>query len=127
MSGKWIVVIGALLSALAIVSGAFGAHALKAVLTERTQGWYDTAVTYHTQQALAVLACGVVMTVAGGNSWLSAACLLLLAGIFLFSGSLYLMTFTGWTRLGMVTPIGGLLLILGWLCFALGALRLPAQ
>ena len=124
MSGKWVMVIGAVLGALAVMSGAFGAHALKSVLTERTQGWYDTAVSYHAQHALALIVSGVMIRISGGNGWLSVAAITLLAGLLVFSGSLYLMAFTGWTRLGMVTPVGGLLLIVGWLSLAVGALRM---
>ena len=124
MSGKWVMVIGAVLGALAVMSGAFGAHALKSVLTERTQGWYDTAVSYHAQHALALIVSGVMIRISGGSGWLSAAAVALLIGLLVFSGSLYLMAFTGWTRLGMITPVGGLLLIIGWLSLAVGALRM---
>ena len=124
MSGKWVLVIGAVLGALAVMSGAFGAHALKSVLTDRTQGWYDTAVSYHAQHALALIVCGAMIRISGGNSWLSVAAVAMLAGLLIFSGSLYLMAFTGWTQLGMLTPVGGLLLIIGWLSLAAGALRM---
>jgi len=101
---KWILVCGGLLGAAAVMSGAFGAHALQGVLSERARGWFDGFSTNQT------------------GTLIAAGCFLL--GILLFSGSLYLMAFTGWTKLGMITPIGGVFLIAGWLAFALSAARL---
>ena len=124
MSGRILLIAGAVLGALAVMSGAFGAHALKSVLDERATGWYDTAVTYHARHALAVVACGILMLAVGSNGWLQSAGVALIIGIVVFSGSLYLMAFTGVTTLGMITPIGGLALIIGWLTLAIGAVRL---
>ena len=127
---KWMLISGAVLGALAVASGAFGAHALQGVLSERARGWYDTAVTYHAGHALALLACGLLAAHVGtdgpGSGTLRLAAGAFLGGVAVFSGSLYLMAFTGWTRLGMITPIGGALLIAGWLALAVAAARLPA-
>ena len=119
---------GAALGALAVASGAFGAHALEGVLDERARGWYDTAVTYHAGHALALVACGLLALHVGraGSRALAVAGVAFAAGIALFSGSLYLMAFTGWTRLGMITPLGGVALIAGWIAFAVAAARLPS-
>lgn len=127
MNGRLVLASGALLAALAVATGAFGAHALRGVLDARASGWYETAVYYHAGQALGVVACGLLMLSVGSNRWLSTAGLALIAGIVVFSGSLYLMAFTGLTQLGMITPIGGLLLIIGWLCLAAGSLRLTSD
>ena len=77
---QWILVSGAILGALAVGTGAFGAHALQGVLDERARGWYDTAVTYHAGHALALVGCGLAALFAttltgSGNagSWLNAA------------------------------------------------------
>lgn len=128
---QWILVSGAILGAMAVGTGAFGAHALQGVLDDRARGWYDTAVTYHAGHALALLACGLcalfAASMAGsGNatSWLNASGICFILGIAVFSGSLYTMAFTGITRLGMITPIGGLFLIIAWLCLAIGASKL---
>ncbi|MFK7997250.1 MAG: DUF423 domain-containing protein [Granulosicoccus sp.] len=128
---QWILISGALLGALAVATGAFGAHALQGVLDERARGWYDTAVTYHAGHALAIVACGLAALYAGsltdpGNAsrWLNASAICFILGVVVFSGSLYTMAFTGITRLGMITPIGGLLLIIAWLCLAVGASKL---
>ena len=124
---KWMLVAGALLGATAVMSGAFGAHALQAILNAKAQGWYDTAVTYHAGHALALLCCGLLSLHIGSNPgrrWLNAAGVCFLLGILVFSGTLYTMAFTGITTLGMITPIGGLFLIIAWLCLSIGATRL---
>ena len=124
---KWMLIAGAVLGALGVAAGAFGAHALEGVLSERARGWYDTAVTYHGRHALALLACGLLSLHAGGSGGgaTGVAAVAFTGGVVLFSGSLYLMAFTGWTRLGMVVPLGGALLIVGWVALAIAALRLP--
>ena len=120
---RFLLVSSAILGALAVLSGAFGAHALDGAFSERAQGWYDTAVTYHARHALALLGCGLLAATGHREPalWISGACLL--AGTLVFSGSLYSMAFTGATWLGAVTPIGGLLLIIGWLTLAVSAWR----
>ena len=124
---KSILVVGALLGATAVMSGAFGAHALQSVLSEKAAGWYDTAVTYHSTHALALLAAGLVSLHTAndpGTKWLKISAWCFGLGVLVFSGSLYVMAFTGITKLGMITPIGGALLIIGWLSLAWGASRL---
>ena len=124
---KWMLVAGALLGATAVMSGAFGAHALKGMLNVKAQGWYNTAVTYHAGHALALTMCGLLSLHLGsrpGNGWLKVAAGCFLTGVIVFSGTLYAMAFTGFTQLGMVTPIGGLFLIIAWLCLAVSATRL---
>ncbi len=124
---KWMLVAGALLGATAVMSGAFGAHALQATLNTKALGWYDTAVTYHAGHALALLCCGLLSLHIGpnpGRGWLNVAGACFLAGIMVFSGTLYAMAFTGITKLGMITPIGGLFLIIAWLSLAISATRL---
>ena len=108
--------IGAVLGALGILAGAFGAHALKIFLAEQgmTAAW-DTAVLFHLLHAVLITALGWT---AGPVSWssrtgLTAAAWIL--GTILFSGSLYLLAAGGPRLLGPVTPIGGLLLLTGWI------------
>ncbi len=103
--------------------GAFGAHALQGTLPARAQGWYATAVDYQGLHALALVLCGVLGLVREPARALSFAAPALLAGTLVFSGTLYLMAFTGLTWLGAVTPIGGVLLILGWSALALAGWR----
>jgi uncharacterized membrane protein YgdD (TMEM256/DUF423 family) len=113
---KTLAVAGALI-ALATVLGAFGAHALKAHLSQDKLLVYETAVRYHFLHALGLLAIGVLLRSVDGEllRWSAA---LVLVGILLFSGSLYLLTFGAPRFVGIVTPIGGLALIAGWILFA---------
>jgi len=105
-----------------VAAGAFGAHALKARLDPEALAIFDTAARYQLLHALALL----------GSAWVAqqwpgraarASGILFSAGILLFSGSLYALSLTGIRGLGAITPIGGLLLILGWLALILSGLR----
>ena len=118
------------LLALATACGAFGAHALKGQLpAERLQVW-DTAVRYHYFQALGLIGVGLTLRVTEGGAAvlraagaLSAAAMLLVSGIILFSGSLYALALGAPRALGMLTPLGGLAWIAAWLLFAWGVWR----
>ena len=120
-SGRALALAGLLL-ALATAGGAFGTHALKGQLApERLQLW-ETAVRYHFFQALGLL--GVGLTQRGIDAGaLRVAAALMAAGIVLFSGSLYALALGAPRPLGLLTPLGGLCLIGGWLLFAWGAWR----
>ena len=101
--------IAAALCFLAVALGAFGAHSLRATL--ETHGILDVwnkAVLYHFIHAIALFALALYGTANRGAWWL------LFAGIFLFSGSLYLMALTNLRWLGAVTPLGGLCFLAGW-------------
>lgn len=109
--------VSALMGFLAIVLGASGAHGGvhdKLVATGRLANW-ETAVQYHLPHAVVLL---VLTLFAGQNDRLRKAWSLFLAGIFLFSGSLYVLAYTGMKWLGAVTPFGGVSLMLGWLLLA---------
>jgi len=114
--------IAGLLLALATAFGAFGAHALKAQLSPDRLQVYETAVRYHFFHALGLLGIGLTLRFAdvGPVRW---AAVLVLVGIVLFSGSLYALTFGAPRPFGIVTPLGGLALIAGWISFAIGAWR----
>jgi uncharacterized membrane protein YgdD (TMEM256/DUF423 family) len=113
---KTLGIAGALI-ALATVLGAFGAHALKAHLSQDKLLVYETAVRYHFIHALGLLAIGVLLR-SLDSEMLRWSAALVLAGIILFSGSLYWLTFGAPRVVGVVTPIGGLALIAGWIVFA---------
>jgi len=113
--------VAGLLLALAVAFGAFGAHALKSLPPERLQV-YETAVRYHFFNALGLLGIGLALRSVDASLLHWAAALVLL-GIVLFSGSLYALTFNAPRVVGIVTPIGGLALIAGWLAFAATFLR----
>lgn len=108
-----IIAIAAFLLAIAVAAGAFGAHALKNVLSpERLQIW-QTAVQYHAWHALGLMLIGLVSAYFQIDLKLPAA--LLLAGIFIFSGSLYTLCLTNIGWLGAITPFGGVAFVLGWI------------
>jgi uncharacterized membrane protein YgdD (TMEM256/DUF423 family) len=111
--------IGAAVMALGVMFGAFGAHALKERLDAYSMGVYEKAVFYHFIHALGILIVTALLR-AGAltESASNLVCALLLAGIILFSGSLYLLALTGNRTLGIVTPFGGLAFIAAWLVLA---------
>jgi uncharacterized membrane protein YgdD (TMEM256/DUF423 family) len=122
MDARRTLAIAGTLIALATAFGAFGAHALKGQLAPDKLQVYETAVRYHFFHALGLLAIGVVLRSADGELLRWSAALVLL-GIILFSGSLYLLTFGAPRFFGIVTPLGGLALIAGWVLFAVTFFR----
>ena len=117
--------ISCLLLALAVGLGAFGAHALREILTERQLEVWQTGVSYHFYHSIGILLLTLIY-ILRPNKWLSRAILLLFTGVILFSGSLYLLTTLEWSFLGPVTPIGGVAFIIGWL-IAIPGLRQAAE
>ena len=112
--------LGSLSAGLAVVLGAFGAHALKARLAPDMLAVYETGVRYHLVHALALLAVAWAATRWPGTA-VSAGGWLFVAGTVLFSGSLYALSLSGVRGLGAITPLGGVAWIVGWLCLAWGA------
>ena len=106
--------IGALLAMLAVVFGAFGAHALKGQLDGYYLDIYKTAVLYHLIHALGVLFTGIIAEQLIKKRQVIVSGYLMLTGTVIFSGSLYLLAISGKHWLGMITPTGGVLLILAW-------------
>jgi len=113
MSNPTILVIASFLAALAVGLGAFGAHALEESLSPKRLDTWNTAVTYHMWHALALIGLALVSRVFEVD--LTWSLNLIVAGIFVFSGSLYLLCFTDTSWLGAITPIGGICFILGWI------------
>lgn len=122
MHQKWAWVLAALSGFMIVAAGAFGAHALAETLSPRYLEVFHTAVRYQAWHTLAIM---------GVLAWRSQRALrgqmlvvgLWFAGIVLFSGSLYLLVLSKTTILGIVTPFGGLLLMVGWLVLAWSAWR----
>lgn len=105
--------IAALYGLLAVALGAFGAHGLRSRLTGEMMAVYRTAVECHFYHALALLAVAILaMRISSG--WLTVAGSSFAVGVLLFSGSLYLLALTGTRWLGAITPLGGLLFLIGW-------------
>lgn len=121
MTSSWFVT-GALAAGIGVVLGAFGAHGLKARVTPDLLTIFETGVRYHMYHALALLAVSWA-SARWTSPWIGGAGWLFVAGIMIFSGSLYLLTLTGARWLGAITPVGGLAFIAGWMCLALGAIR----
>lgn len=115
-------VMGAIASGVAVILGAFGAHGLKSRVDPELLVVFETGVRYQMYHALALLAVGLAR-VHWPTAVISLAGWFFLAGILIFSGSLYLMTATGERWLGAITPIGGLAFIIGWVLLAVGAWR----
>jgi uncharacterized membrane protein YgdD (TMEM256/DUF423 family) len=110
---------GGLLMLLAVIFGAFGAHALRTLLSPRRFAIYQTGVTYHLFHGLGVLAVGILAHVTRSSPWISGAGVLFIAGITLFCGSVYALAFGAPKAIGMFTPLGGLSFMLGWICVVL--------
>lgn len=111
--------IGAIFMALAVAFGAFGAHVVEGFLTPDRFDVYLTAVQYHFYHALGLLIVGTV-SFHITNRWIRWSGYSLIAGILIFSGSLYLLTLLDIGWLGAITPIGGIAFILGWIFLFLG-------
>ncbi len=113
---------GAVLATLGVALGAFAAHGLRAVLDQNALAWWQTAVQYQMWHAIGLIALGAARL---PRTLLPA--LLLAAGTVIFAGTLYAMALGGPRWLGAITPIGGSLMIAGWLVFAWRVLRSPAR
>ena len=125
MTARLILQIAALLGALGVGIGAFGAHGLRKMLEETGRfDTFETAVRYQFYHTMALLAVGILLALRPDIRGLSLTAWLFLGGILLFSGSLYTLCFTGITKMGAVAPIGGLLLIAGWLRLLLAVRQL---
>lgn len=106
-----------------VALGAFAAHGLKGRLTEQYLAIFHTGVTYQLVHTLALFGVALLATHLPGRlvTW---AGVCFAVGIVLFSGSLYVLTMTGISKLGIITPFGGLAFLVGWLCLGLAAWRL---
>ena len=120
MHGIW-VTLAALNGMIAVIAGAFGAHALKGRIGLEARLVFDLGARYQMYHALALLAVAWVISIQSSRlARMSGVCMVL--GIVLFSGSLYGIALTGTRSLGAVTPLGGLLLIVGWLLLAVAGI-----
>lgn len=120
---KSFVVLGSLNAFLAVALGAFGAHGLKSMISADMLTVWQTGVQYHMFHALGLILLGILIHLLPQTATLRISGWLILSGIFLFSGSLYAMVLSGVRELGMVTPIGGIAFLLGWLLMAFYAFR----
>ena len=133
MSSRAAIFWGALLAGAAVALGAYAAHGLGGralslgyeVDLAKRLAWFETGAKYQMYHALALILAGILAEQREQLRTLKVASVLFVVGIALFSGSLYAMTFLSsqWSKLGAVTPLGGLAFIAGWICLALGSKR----
>ncbi|MDR8392486.1 DUF423 domain-containing protein [Aliifodinibius sp. S!AR15-10] len=114
--------IGSICAALAVILGAFGAHALKSNLAADMLEIFETGVQYHFYHALGLLAVGFLAIHYPESGYLKWSGWLMLAGIIIFSGSLYILSISGVRWLGAITPIGGVSFIAAWLLLSIAIL-----
>lgn len=127
MDSRKVIITGALLMALAVGFGAFGAHIVQDLLSPDRFSVYQTAVEYHFYHALGLLILGTLMKLQNHSVWLVVSGYAFIGGVLIFSGSLYLLTLTNTGWLGAITPVGGALFIGGWLALALGITKKEKQ
>jgi uncharacterized membrane protein YgdD (TMEM256/DUF423 family) len=119
-----------ILGAISVAMGAFGAHSLKGIVSERVIATFDTAVRYQFIHVFALLFTGILYKEYAGR-WLVLAGWSFIAGLFLFCGSLYVLAYSqatvqpGFSWVGPITPFGGLAFILGWLFLLVGTFKKP--
>jgi len=119
---KILLIVGAVLAALAVTIGAFGAHGLKSRLSPEDLVIFEIGVRYHMYHSIAVLLLGIIGYFMP-HSLISPVAFLMIAGIIIFSGSLYFLVITDSRWLGAITPIGGMCFIIGWLLLAVNIYR----
>ena len=116
-------VIAAVLGGLSVAGGAFASHALREKLTERSLEIFETGARYQMYHALALLAVAILLNRSDvAQSLLTVSGFAFIAGVLLFSGSLYALSLSGIKVLGAVAPIGGVAFLVGWGCLAVAAL-----
>ncbi len=125
---KIFLITAAFLGAVTVGLGAFGAHAIKEKVNDYTLGIFETAVKYQFYHVFALLAAGVLFQ-QYSSGWMLWSGRLFIAGIFIFCGSLYALTYflannnESMKWLGAITPLGGLCFIAGWVCMAIAIMK----
>jgi uncharacterized membrane protein YgdD (TMEM256/DUF423 family) len=122
---KLFTLFAAAFGAISVGAGAFGAHALRAKLEPRMLEVWETGAQYQMYHALALLAVAWLISKSPSTA-ATAAGWAFIIGVLIFSGSLYAMALSGVRALGAITPIGGVAFIIGWICLAIAATKLPS-
>ena len=120
VTSKWLLILGSINMFLAVALGAFGAHAFRASLPPDLMAVYQTGNQYHFYHALGLFAVAVAAALFRPSRLFRLSGALILAGLILFSGSLYVLSLTGQRWIGMITPFGGTAFMIGWLLLAAG-------
>jgi uncharacterized membrane protein YgdD (TMEM256/DUF423 family) len=123
---KTFLIIGAVLMALGVGLGAFGAHALKQKLSVEMMAVYKTAVEYHFYHALGLILIGILYQLYPSKMIVASGWVVFL-GVVLFSGSLYFLSITDIKWIGAITPIGGVAFIAGWVLLVIGIIKYSPQ
>ncbi len=121
---KSYIAIGAILSAIGILFGAFGSHSLKSKLNPEQLMVFDIATRYLMYHAMGIFGIGI-LAYSVPESVVKIPVIIMLIGILLFSGSLYLISLKGFSKLGIITPIGGTAFIISWVLLAINIYKLP--
>ncbi|WP_164667534.1 DUF423 domain-containing protein [Virgibacillus doumboii] len=119
---KLFIILGAINGFLAVALGAFGAHGLEGKLSEKALNTWDKAVNYQMFHTMALLVTGLLMVKiqTSGMAW---AGWMFFIGILLFSGSLYIYSTTGLKTFAMITPLGGVAFLIGWVLLGYAAIK----
>ncbi|MEL6439214.1 MAG: DUF423 domain-containing protein [Cyanobacteria bacterium J06621_8] len=120
MARIFLAIAGAL-GGISVILGAFASHALKEHLSVRALAIWETGTKYQMYHALALVLVALLLTRFPDSTLLTVAGFAFIMGIFMFSGSLYALSFSGIKLLGIITPLGGVAFIIGWLCLSLAA------
>jgi uncharacterized membrane protein YgdD (TMEM256/DUF423 family) len=123
MTPRTALALAALMMFIAVAAGAFGAHALKSRIAPDLLSVWQTAVQWHAVHALALFVVGLLMMHWPERAGLAIAGWLMVAGVALFSGSLYALALTGARALGIITPFGGVAFLAAWVVLAWAVLR----
>jgi len=127
MNSKKLLISGSLFMALAVGFGAFGAHIVQDMLTPDRFEVFKTAVEYHFYHAIGLLILGLISQRMEPSKWITWSGYCMIAGILIFSGSLYILTLTDTSWLGAITPLGGIAFILSWCFLILGVWKQPKK
>lgn len=120
---KIFLALGCLNTMLAVILGAYGAHGLKGKIADVMLSMYQTGVQYHFYHSLGLILVGLLMLQKFDSAWIKAAGWLMLAGILLFPGSLYLISIFHLHQFGEIAPTGGMAFIFAWLAMFIGIIR----
>ncbi|MAY07566.1 MAG: hypothetical protein CMK87_03145 [Pseudomonadales bacterium] len=120
---KWLLLLASLSGFTGVALGAFAAHGLRGKLSENMLSVFQTGVSYQLWHTMALIGVAVLLIRSPDSTLLKATGVLFALGIVLFSGSLYLLTLSGIGKLGMITPLGGVLWLVAWLCLGLAVWR----
>lgn len=120
---KAFIILGAINGFLAVALGAFGAHGLEPRLTERMMDVWEKGVDYQMFHTMGLFIVAFATNKWSGSSAIKWSGIMMFIGIILFSGSLYALSTTGITKLGMITPLGGVSFLAGWILLAVAAAK----